>query len=66
MSIETDFKQVTGEDITLVNDEITAIRGVRYPVNWDKVAEDTKCLLDLPEMNLDRNDPDSLMYNEKE
>jgi hypothetical protein len=31
MSIETDFKQVTGEDISLVNDEIHSICNVRYP-----------------------------------
>jgi hypothetical protein len=39
MNLETDFKQVTGEDILLVNDEITALRGVHYSVNWDKVAD---------------------------
>jgi len=33
---------------------------VRYPVDWEKVAEATKVLL-IPESNLDRDDPESLM-----
>ena len=33
---------------------------VRYPVDWKKVAEATKVLL-IPESNLDRDDPESLM-----
>lgn len=64
MSLETDFKRITGEDISAINEEITTIRGVRYPVDWNKVAEATKVLLD--EGNLDRNDPESIMYNENE
>jgi hypothetical protein len=66
MNLESDFKRVTGEDIAGVNNEILAIRGVRYPVDWSKVAEATKVLLDLPEMNLDCNDPESLLFNGNE
>ena len=35
---------------------------VKYPVDWNKVADATKVLLDLPEMNLDKRDPQSLMH----
>jgi len=34
---------------------------VRYPVDWEKAAEATKVLL-IPESNLDRDDPESLMF----
>jgi len=33
---------------------------VKYPVDWEKVVEATKVLL-LPESNVDRDDPESLM-----
>ena len=33
---------------------------VKHPVDWAKVAEATKVLL-IPESNLDRDDPESLM-----
>jgi len=36
----------------------------RYPIDWEtskRIAEATKALL-LPESNLDRNDPESLMF----
>jgi len=38
---------------------------VKYPVDWEKVAETTKALL-LPESNLDRDDPESLMFQGEE
>ena len=38
---------------------------VRYPVDWKKVAEATKVLL-IPESNLDRDDPESLMFQGEE
>ena len=34
---------------------------VKYPVDWEKVVEATKVLL-LPESNVDRDDPESLMF----
>ena len=33
---------------------------VKYPVDWKKAAEVTKVLL-IPESNLDKDDPESLM-----
>ena len=38
---------------------------VRYPVDWKKIAETTKVLL-LPESNLDRDDPKSLIFQGEE
>jgi len=38
---------------------------VRYPVDWEKAAEATKVLL-IPESNLDKDDPESLMFQGEE
>ena len=38
---------------------------VKYPVDWEKVVEATKVLL-IPESNLDRDDPESLMFQGEE
>ena len=38
---------------------------VRYPVDWAKVAEATKVLL-IPESNLDKDNPESLMFQGEE
>ena len=38
---------------------------VRYPVDWEKAAETTKVLL-LPESNVDKDDPESLMFQGEE
>jgi len=38
---------------------------VRYPVDWEKASEATKVLL-IPESNLDRDDPESLMFQGEE
>lgn len=40
---------------------------VKYPIDWEtskRIAEATKVLL-LPESNVDRDDPESLMFQEK-
>ena len=37
---------------------------MKYLVDWSKVAEATKVLLEIPESNLDREDSESLIYNE--